>query len=146
METVKLTVAIAAVLISVASFVIAQRAAARAKKAQAITHLLGEKETVAFAALKLLQDGLPTNKRERTLIVAALLQASVFEGSDRARALLYRVIELNRAKFGAEFRTAFRSIKDTFESMKQYGFEASELDLNRGERRLLAVEKVINAP
>jgi hypothetical protein len=146
METVKLAVAIAAVLISIASFIIAQRSAAKAKRAEAIAHLLGEKETVAFAALKLLRDGLPPEAKERALVTAALLQACVFEGSDRARALLYRVIELNRVNHREEFRVAMKAIRETFASMDRYGFQKDELDLDRGKRRLTCVDRVVETP
>lgn len=146
MEEAKLVVSVAAVLLSLASFAIAQRSSLRAKRAEAITHLLGGKETVAFAALKLLRDGLPGNQNERRLVLAALLQACVFEGSDRARALLYRVIELNRVPYRIEFREAALSIKETFAGMDKYGFSLEELDLDRGRRRLSVVNKVIEAP
>jgi hypothetical protein len=140
METIQVVVSVVAVLISIASFVIAQRSAARTKKAEAIQHLLGEKETVAFAGLKLIRDGLPVNDKERALVLAALMQASVFEGSDRARAVIYRVIELNRAEFRTEFKEALKSINETFNSMSRYGFKPDELDLSRGQRRISAVE------
>src|ERR671919_257578 len=108
METVKLVVSVVSVLLAIAAFVIARRADTRAKKAEAIKELLGEKESVAFAALKLLRDGLPSRVADRQLVLPALMQACVFEGSDRARALLYRVIELNRVKFRDELRSALQ--------------------------------------
>ena len=146
METAKVLLSGAALAISILSFFIAQRSAARAKKAESIYHLLGEKETVAFAALKLLRDGLPRDLEERKLVLSALLQACVFEGSDRARALLYRVIECERKKYGNEIQDAFKSISDTFDSMDRYGFQQEELDLVRGRRRLSSVERVICTP
>ncbi len=146
MEITELTISIAAVLISIISLIIAQLSDARAKKAEAITHLLGEKETVAFAALKLIRDGLPRDSKERSLVLAALLEACVFESSDRARALLYRVIELNRVKYRVEFSTAMKSIEETFASMESYGFQKEELDLEHGSRRLSSVKKVIEHP
>jgi hypothetical protein len=78
MEELKTAIALTALLVSAASFIVAQRAAARAKKAEAIKELLGEKETVAFAALRLLRDGLPGNDAERALVLAAVMQACVF--------------------------------------------------------------------
>jgi hypothetical protein len=146
MEVAKLVASILAVVISIASFIVAQRSAARSKKAEAISHLLGEKETVAFAGLRLLRDGLPSDDKERTLVLAALLQACIFEGSDRARALLYRVVELNRASHRQEFQTAMRSLKETFASMDRYGFQSDELNLDRGRKRLSCVERVIETP
>jgi hypothetical protein len=146
LEIGKLAVSIAAFVLSFVAFALAQRSSARAKRAEAITHLLGEKESVAFAALKLLRDGLPADAKHRQLVLAALLQACVFEGSDRARALLYRVIELNRASFRAEFQDALKNIKETFNGMTRYSFKREELDLTRGQRRLSVVETVINTP
>lgn len=143
MEELKLVVAAVAVLISIVSFVVARRSDVRTKKAEAIRNLLGEKETVAYAALKLLRVGLPQNSEERRLLLDAVLQACVFEGSDRARALLYRVIELNREKHRDEIQNSLKKIRDTFTSMDKYAFDQSELDLERGQRRLSAVQKVI---
>jgi hypothetical protein len=104
---------------------------------------LGEKESVAYAALKLLRDGFPPNARDRRLVIAAVVQACVFEGSDRARALLYRVIELNRHSFTHEFGEASRSLEETFRSMADYRFPTDQLDLSRGRKRLHALSAVI---
>lgn len=145
METAKLLVAAAAVFISIASFVIARQAEKRSKKAERIKNLLGEKESVAFAALKLLRDGLPENKAERTLVLSALLQACIFERSDRARALLYRVIELNRDKYHIEFVQALKEIQETFDSMSRFKFNKEELDLERGVLRIQTVRRVIGS-
>ena len=87
------------------------------RKLEDVKSLLGEKESVAFAALKLLREGLPAKEGDRRLVLAALMQACVFEGLDRARALLYRVIELNRVQFREELQRALRAINETFASM-----------------------------
>ena len=137
--------AIAAVIISTITFFIARLADKRSKKAELIKSLLGEKENVGFGALKLLRDGIPDKKKERDLVISALLQACLFEGSDRARALLYRVIEKNKDKFSDEFQVGLSTIKKHFTSMDRYGFPPEELDLSRGRRRLTTVERVITA-
>ena len=77
MEETELVVSVAAVRLSLASFWIAQHSAAKARKKEALTHLLGDKETVSYAALKLLRDGLPRRKRERALVISALVQACI---------------------------------------------------------------------
>jgi hypothetical protein len=146
MEIVKLVIAVTSAVLAVASFVIARRADVRAKKSESIKQLLGERESVAFGALQILRDGLPTEPKDRLLVIAALMQACVFEGSDRTRALLYRVLEVNRIKLRDELRSALQVIRDTFDSMDRYQFVKEELDLDRGRRRIAAVEKVINAP
>ncbi len=146
MELAKLVLSIVTVAVAVTSFMIAKRADARAKRAEAIRNLLGEKETVAFAALKLLRDGLPQEQSERNLVLAAILQACVFEASSRARALLYRVIEQNRVKYRAELRAALGAIDETFKSMDGYHFSNAELDLGTGKKRLEAVDRVVSEP
>jgi hypothetical protein len=145
METAKLLISVVAVILSVASLALARLADVRSRKAEAIRNLLGEKETVAFGALKLLRDGLPSTPRDRRLVVAALMQATVFEGSDRARALLYRVIETNRGQFQKELDEALVALEATLTSMRQYAFTQEELDLSRGERRVAAVRKILRA-
>ena len=91
MEAVKLAVSLLALIVAISSFAIAQLVDSRSKKAEDIRTLLGDKESVAFGALKLLRDGPPARSRDRSLVTMAIMQACVFEGSDRARALLYRV-------------------------------------------------------
>src|SRR5262245_52342856 len=101
------TIALASVVIAAIavglSYVSAQQAARsqaaaelRAAKAEDVTALLGEKETVAFAALKLQKSGLPTDPDERVLMLGAITTACVFTSSDRARALLYDVLHRHR--------------------------------------------------
>ncbi|MFF5004168.1 hypothetical protein ACFY3G_15150 [Streptomyces phaeochromogenes] len=145
METAKGLVAIAALIVSVTSFFVARLADSRAKKAEDVRNLLGSKESVSFGALKLLRDGLPNASADRKLVIAALMQACVLEGSDRARALLYRVIEENRNKYGPEFRDALQTVTDTFASMSGYRFTKEQLDLGRGELRVQAVHIVLSS-
>lgn len=143
-EILKTGAAVAAVVISTISFAIARLADKRSKKAELIKNLLGEKENVGFGALKLLRDGLAKNKKQRDLVISALLQACLFESSDRARALLYRVIEQNRNKYPGEFEAGLLTIREHLDSMGRYNFPPEELDLSRGRRRLSTVERVIN--
>lgn len=144
-DILKTTAAVAAVIISTITFYIARLADKRSKKAELIKNLLGEKENVGFAALKMLRDGLPEDKKQRDLVISALLQACLFERSDRARALLYRVIEINKKKFPGEFEAGLSTIIEHFDSMGRYEFSPDELDLKRGARRLKTVEKVITS-
>lgn len=144
MEEAKIGVAIAAFVLSLASFLISLGAASRAKKAEAIKSLLGSKETVAFAALKILRDGLPKSHKQRQLTLAAIVQACVFTSSDRARALLYRVIEVSRSKYQAEYTQEAQAVRASFQSMGPYEFEGDDLDLARGNRRLAALQRVID--
>jgi hypothetical protein len=135
----------AAVIISITTFFIARRADRRSKKAELIKNLLGEKENVGFGALKLLRDGLPETKKDRDLVISALLQACLFESSDRARAFLYRVIEKNKSKYPGEFEAGVTTIGEHLNCMDKYKFPKEELDLSRGRKRLSTVERVITA-
>ncbi|WP_410631746.1 hypothetical protein [Amycolatopsis sp. cmx-4-83] len=143
MEIVKVAVSISALAIALLSFVVARLADHLSKKAEDIRTLLGDKESVAFGALKLLRDGIPSKPRDQELVMMAIMQACVFERSDRARALLYRVIELNRAAHHAGFAKALDMVEHTFASMKAYEFESEELDLERGNKRIKTVRKVL---
>jgi hypothetical protein len=159
-----LLVSIIAVVVSLASFSFAWAASARAARAEEIKNLLGEKETVGFGALKLLRDGLPgeferagipkvdllrrrlrlRDAKQRELVIGALIAACMFERSDRARALLYRVIEKYRdTPFNGEFRRQFVECKATIESMKTYNFTEEEFKSASAETRLGGVEKVL---
>ncbi|MDD7942962.1 hypothetical protein PHK61_31605, partial [Actinomycetospora lutea] len=96
--------------------------------------------------LKLLRDGLPParDKANRHLAISAILQACLFESSDRARAILYRAIEKNLVEAHDEFKRALAEVVDIFTAMDRYDFDKSELDLARGRRRIETVEKVIS--
>lgn len=143
MDALRLLVPVLALIVSLASFVVAWMADARSRNAEDVRNLLGEKESVAFGALKLMRDGLPTHPKDRKLLMLALMQACVFEGSDRARALLYRVIQKNRTSYQSELDQALRDVEETFGSMERYEFREDELDLSRGQRRVAAVRKVL---
>lgn len=142
-EMLKTGAAIAAVIISTASFIIARMTDRRSKKSELIKNLLGEKENVAFGALKLLREGIPKDKADRQKIISAVMQACLFEGSDRARALLYRVIDKNKAIYANELLEGLSEVKANFESLEKYNLTSEELDLARGRKRLAIVEKVI---
>lgn len=143
-DWIKSVISIAAFLISLASFLVAMRSANRAAKAATITSLLGEKESVAFAALKLQREGLPNGKKDRGLLISAVVQACVFSSSDRARAILYSVIESYLPTCGDEIRGAAHSLAKIFAEMNKYNFTKDDLDLARGKRRLEALERVLN--
>jgi hypothetical protein len=64
-STMQLLVTSAAVTVSILSFRFAWLIQKRNKKSEAIKNLLSEKETVGFAAIKLLDEKLPKDKKER---------------------------------------------------------------------------------
>lgn len=134
----------AALIISLGSFVFALVRDFRSRRAETVKNLLGEKETVAFAALKIRRKGLPRWKKERKLVIDALMQATLLEKSSRARALVYSVIKENDAKRGAEFDEAFGTLRDIVDSAKRLGLPREQLNLDTAKNRIDAVDTVFN--
>jgi hypothetical protein len=131
--------------VSFSTFAIAEWRNRRARRAERIKNLLGDRSTIAYAALRILDEGLPQKKNERSPIIEAIIHACIFEGSDRARALLYQVIDRNR-QYRNEFDAALQRVDDTFRNLSAFGFEPGELDPKRGLRRVSAVSKAIKGP
>jgi hypothetical protein len=146
-------VAALALVFSVYSLFVLQRerqmAEKRAKDAEDITRLLGENETVAFAALKLQTDGLPPDLEHRKLVLGAMMTACVFTNADRARAILYDVIDMcrNEEPYNSEIREALDNVTRTFRTAQMYDFPRPttldhRFDLSKGMYRLRLVETV----
>lgn len=126
----------------------------RARKAEDIASLLGEKETVAYAALKLQRDGLPDKDLEhRTLLLRAIMTACVFSSSDRARALLYDMLYRAPIGYREEIEAAWSVVAETFNRIETIMLDpeipkvpADEFDLVTGKQRLALVRAVLDAP
>ena len=131
--------------ISFSTFAIAEWRNRRARRAERIKNLLGDRSTIAYAALRILDEGLPQNEKERTPIIEAIIHACTFEHSDRARALLYQVIVRN-THYRKEFDAALQKVAATFGDMSTFGFDPGELNLVRGLRRISAITKAIKGP
>ncbi len=146
MEPFSTGIALMALFVSAISLILSWRSEVQRRKAEDLRDLLGEKETVGFAALRLLREGLPTSdKRARALVIDAVMQACVLEGSDRSRALLFRVLEINCAVYGKELTATLDGIEHAYTSMAAYRFDAKELDLANGRLRLGAARKILDA-
>jgi hypothetical protein len=124
---------------------VSETMAASDEKAENTKNLLGEKETVGYAAIRPRQDGLPPDVEDRRVVLDAIMQACVFEHSARARALLYKVLQENLAAYRHEIEEALHAIEHTFSSMERCDFTKEPLDLERGQRRLEMVRKVVEA-
>jgi hypothetical protein len=109
-----------------------------------ISRLLGEKEEVAHVSLKYLQGTpLPNDKVKREELIYGLVTACLFENSDRARALCFMVIEINREKYKNEFETVLNSLKGTCNTLSEYKFSSSELDLKSTYNKIQALDKLL---
>lgn len=108
-----------------------------------IQALQGEKESVGFTALRLSREGLPQDDVFRNQIIEALVQAAVFSGSDRARAIVYSVLKDNYHDYQPEIDRAITSVEGKFKQFEKYQLDSKELDLERGNRRLRALNKIL---
>lgn len=111
-ETVTATIAVVALLLTVYQLLDHLRS-------ERIRLLLGDKEAVAHAAMSIAMSSRPRASRQ---VVQALVGAALFEGSDRARLVVYaalkRLTESKRSKTKAAVDGAlkfFRDSRDTFE-------------------------------
>ena len=122
----------------------AQEAEALRLKAEDIKLLLGEKETVGFAAVKLLKEGLPKSEADRAQVISALFNGCLFEGSDRARAILFYLIHSNRDLYSNEFESAYDRFYKVITTMNDYGFDKDALDLVKAKLRIKALRTVLD--
>ncbi len=138
-----LVLAIATVLIAVGSLALALVVDRRTARASRIAQLLGEKETVAFGASRLMIEGFPREGRHRHELVLAVLHACLFEGSDRARGMLLAAVESHR-KGVPDLVTELDRLRDTYRGMEHFDLDRKELDLTSARLRLLAIRKVLD--
>jgi hypothetical protein len=146
---------IAAVIALIVSLIVNIYHEYQIKKREDLSYLLGAKETVAYAALKLHQKGLPDipwyfrgylRKRrieDRKLMSDAILQACIMEGSDRARATLYYFVE--KYSNDEDIKDSFKNIKNIYEVKERYHLSMHQLHLKRNvSARIEAMDAIIN--
>jgi hypothetical protein len=121
-----------------------QIAREQAAKAAILQALQGEKESVGFTAMHFARVGLPDAEHERAQIITSLVQAAVFSGSDRARAMIYHVLRTAGADQRREVSNAVRNLDRLFVEAADWGLDPKELDLERGIRRIAALKKVLD--
>ncbi len=121
-----------------------QIAREQAEKAAVLQALQGEKESVGFTAMHFARVGLPAAPDERSQIVTSLVQAAVFSGSDRARAMIYHVLRTAGPDQRREIIDAVRGVDRLFAEAEHWGLDPKELDLQRGLRRIAALKKVLS--
>jgi hypothetical protein len=115
----------------------------QAEKAAVLQALQGEKESVGFTAMHFARVGLPAAQPERAQIVTSLVQAAVFSGSDRARAMIYHVLRSAGAGQQNEVADAVQEMDRLFAEAGCWGLDPRELDVERGLRRIAALKKVL---
>ena len=123
-------IALCALVISVASFVMTISERKRAAEETRIRALQGEKEAVAYEAYLIGIEGPPSAPRLRKALTNSLVLMGVIESSDRARSLVYGALIRVQKEYPEEVRQALDHIEQNF---KQY---EEVLDLERGNRRL----------
>ena len=113
----------------------------KAEKVQERNNFLGGKEPVAFAAFKILREGFEGSNKEIKEQVYTVIQGCLFEGSDRARALLYHVvIKHKNGKYASYFKEAYDHVIET--SKELINISKDELDRKNFDLRVSALEKI----
>lgn len=118
-----------------------QIAREEAAKAEILKALQGEKESVGFTAMHFARVGLPADQHERDQVITSLVQAAVFSGSDRARAMIYHVLRTKADN--QEVAAAVQNMDRLFGTAEAWGLDPEELDLERGLRRIEALKKAL---
>ena len=145
-DALTLYLALFALAVSLHSAWSAHGIRAQKRKDDRIKDLLGEKETVSFAAVKLLREGLPRNSEDRAEVLAAVMQVCVLEGSNRSRAMLFAVLAENKYKYRGQIDTAYCNVLRIFEKMDKFKLTRDEFDPTKARLRLGAIQKVIAKP
>ena len=70
----------------------------KAKKREEVSQFLGDKKPVAYAALKIIREGFKGTSEEISEQIQMVIQGRLFEGSVRARILLYSIVSANKDK------------------------------------------------
>lgn len=107
---------------------------AAAQHADRIKLLLGEKETVGFQALQIAKR---PNRRVPDDVIRALVLATVFESSDRARVQVFRALEILRKRQQQQiiaFRTELDTSADAYREI---------LELARYDRRVKQLDDAL---
>jgi hypothetical protein len=113
--------------------ILADRESERARHNEIVEALQGEKESVAYIAVRVRERGLPPdNKQRRAELLMALYLAMLFQQADRSRALVFSaLIDACQKGYRKEVMEALRRLIDDF---TRY-----ENDLGAAQRKL-AVE------
>ena len=105
----------------------------RARHNEIVNALQGEKESVAYVAFQVREEGLPDDKERRAQLLTALYLAILFQHADRTRALVFSALRDSYHKeHGEEVMETLRRLKRDFTRYKN--------DLGAAQQKL-AVEK-----
>jgi hypothetical protein len=135
--------ALATAGVALVSLIVAAVSELRRRKAQQVAELLGDKQTVAFGAWELLEQGFPRWPRRRRKVIQAVLHACLMNGSDRARGLLLAAIDENKPRLHSEMVVELSAILVAYKRLDAFKLTDEELDLHRVVRRLSAVAAVL---
>ena len=119
----------------------------KTKKREEVSRFLGNKEPVAYAALKIIREGFKGSNEEIAEQIQMVMQGCLFEGSDRARALLYYIVIKNKDDKGYKttFTAMYNHILDVEREIDKYEFsggEEGELDRSNFNLRISALKKI----
>ena len=106
--------------------------------------LQGEKETVAYIAVRVREQGLPDdNKERRGQLLMALYLAMIFQHADRSRALVFSAL---RSSYQEEYRKEhMETLKRLIEDFTRYKNDLGAAQDTRYKNRLSAVQEKLRA-
>ena len=142
-DEVSAWMAIAAVLVSLVALGYSYQQSKAAEHNEILKALQGEKESVGFMALQLIQDPKLTTSANRERLYAALCLAFVFESADRARALVLRALQKS-AQNTQDRDTIIAIIKDVRTNFINYEAAMESDGLQKYYPRLDRLEASIN--
>jgi hypothetical protein len=116
-----------------------------ARNMELLRSLQGEKESVAYTALQFLRGGLPKNDSQyKNQVIESLVLGAVFQGSDRARAMIFSVLMDGVEKNKEAIEAAINLVEAKFEQFDDFQLSQMELDLSKARVRLGALKKVLH--
>lgn len=102
----------------------------KARFNEVIKHFLGEKESVAYIAYRICNQGIPGKMRQRKEVLECLFLALVFAHSDRSRALVIQALKQCHKEYPSELESVFTRMVDILEPYNDI------LDLHRAWRHI----------
>ena len=117
----------------------------KGQKMQDLNNFLGNKEPVAFAAFKILREkGFKGSEEEKKEQIYTVIQGCLFEGSDRARAILYHVVNKykDEKEYASHFNEAFNHLIETSKEIYEWKLSENELDCKNFSARMSVLRKI----
>ena len=109
-----------------------------------LSSLRGTKEDVSAIAFRFLREGLPSDVHHKKEAISALVQAAIFEGSDRARGIVYGAIRKCYSENKDAIEALVSEIQNNMDRIDKIGLACAEYDPKSGRIRMSALRKILD--